>query len=61
MLLCRLGGLLDSPKKVMEIARLEEIPVVSEGMCSTGVMTFSLVDQDSKKKLEEWLSRRAVL
>jgi hypothetical protein len=61
MLLFRLGGLLDSPEKVMEIAGLNELPVVSEGMGSTGIMKYCLVNQDSKKKLEEWLSQRAVL
>jgi hypothetical protein len=61
MLLFRLGGLLDSPDKVREIAGLDELPVVIEGTGSMGVVRFCLVNQDSKKKLQEWFSQRAVL
>lgn len=61
MLLFRLGGLLDSPEKVKEIAGLDKLPVVREGVSEIGVVKFCVVDKDVQKKLEEWLAQRAVL
>jgi hypothetical protein len=61
MLLFRLGGLLDSPEKVKEIAELEGLPVVKEGMSEMGVVKFCVVDKEAQKKLEEWLAQKAVL
>jgi hypothetical protein len=61
MLLFRLGGLLDSPEKVREIAGLEELPVIKEGVSEMGVVKFCVVDKEVQRKLEEWLAQRAVL
>ncbi|OAK95010.1 hypothetical protein IQ06DRAFT_284998 [Phaeosphaeriaceae sp. SRC1lsM3a] len=61
MLLFRLGGLLDSPEKVKEIAGLEDLPVVREGWSEMGVVKFCVVDKDAQRKLEEWLAQKAVL
>lgn len=61
MLLFRLGGLLDSPEKVKEIAGLSELPVVREGMSEMGIVEFCVVDLEVQKKLEEWLAQKAVL
>jgi len=61
MLLFRLGGLLDTPEKVKEIAGLEELPMVKEGMSELGTVKFCVVDKYVQKNLEEWLAQRAVL
>ncbi|KAH7085440.1 hypothetical protein BKA63DRAFT_18055 [Paraphoma chrysanthemicola] len=61
MLLFRLGGLLDSPEKVKEIAVLEEPPIVREGTNERGSVKFCVVDKETQHKLEEWLAQRAVL
>lgn len=61
MLLFRLGGLLDTPEKVKEIAGLDELPIMKEGMSEMGVFNFCVVDKDAQKKLKEWLAQRAVL
>jgi hypothetical protein len=61
MLLFRLGGLLDSAEKVKEIAGLDELPVVREGMSEMGIVNFCVVDRDVQKRLEEWLAQKAVL
>jgi hypothetical protein len=61
LLLFRLGGLLDSAEKVKEIAGMEELPVTKDGTNETGIVKFCLVDEGSKKKLEDWLVQRAVL
>jgi hypothetical protein len=61
MLLFRLGGLLDTPEKVKEIAGLDELPIMKEGISEMGVVKFCVVDKDAQKKLEEWLAQRAVL
>jgi hypothetical protein len=61
MLLFRLGGLLDSPEKVKEIAGLEELPVVKEGRSEMGVVKFRVVGKEVQQKLEEWLAQKAVL
>lgn len=37
MFLFRLGGLLDSPEKVKDVAGLEELPVVKEGWSAMGM------------------------
>jgi hypothetical protein len=61
MMLFRLGGPLDSPEKVKEIAGLNELPVVRKGWSEMGMMKFCVVDLNVQKKLEEWLAQRAVL
>jgi hypothetical protein len=61
MLLFRMGGLLDSPEKVKEIAGLDELPVVKEGMNEMGPVKFCIVDKEVLQKLEEWLAQKAVL
>jgi hypothetical protein len=61
MMLFRLGGPLDSPEKVKEIAGLNELPVVRKGWSEMGMMKFCAVDLNVQKKLEEWLAQRAVL
>ena len=61
MLLFRLGGLLDTPEKVKEIAGLDETPMVRDGMSEMGIVQFCVVDKEAQKKLEEWLAQRAVL
>jgi hypothetical protein len=61
MLLFRLGGLLDSPEKVKEIAGLDELPVVKEGRNEMGSVKFCVVDKEVQQKLEEWLAQKAVL
>ncbi|KAF1920590.1 hypothetical protein BDU57DRAFT_544270 [Ampelomyces quisqualis] len=59
--LFRLGGLLDSAEKVKEIAGLEELPVVREGVNEMGPVKFCVVEREAQDKLEEWLKQRAVL
>lgn len=61
MLLFRLGGLLGTPEKVKEVVGLEEPPAVQEGWSERGPVRFVVVDEDAKKKLEEWLTQQAVL
>ncbi|KAL1594898.1 hypothetical protein SLS59_008448 [Nothophoma quercina] len=61
VLLFRLGGLLDSAKKVQEIAELDEPPVEQQGWSERGPVTFVMVDEATKKKLEEWLTQQSVL
>jgi hypothetical protein len=60
-MLFRLGGLLDSPEKVKDIAGLDELPMVREGMSEMGLVRFCVVNLEVQKKLEEWLAQRAVL
>lgn len=61
MCLFRLGGLLDSPEKVKEIAGLEEVPVVREGVNEMELVKFCVVGKEVQGRLEEWLRQRAVL
>jgi hypothetical protein len=61
MLLFRLGGLLDTSEKVKEIAGLDELPIMKEGMSELGIVKFCVVDKNARKKLGEWLAQRAVL
>jgi hypothetical protein len=61
MLLFRLGGLLDTPEKIKDIAGLEELPVVKEGMSEMGPLRFCVVDKEVQRKLEGWLAQKAVL
>lgn len=61
VLLFRLGGLLNSPNKVQEVAGLEEPPVVQEGFSERGPVKFVMVDEKAKKKLEDWLLQQSVL
>lgn len=61
MLLFRLGGLLDTPEKVQEVAGLDEVPKVVQGMNEMGLAKFCYVDKEAQKKLEEWLVQQAVL
>jgi hypothetical protein len=46
---------------VKEIAGLDELPVVREGMSERGTVKFCVVDMETQKKLEEWLAQKAVL
>jgi hypothetical protein len=57
MLLFRLRGLLDSAEKVKDIAGLEEVPIVREGMSEMGVVKFCVVDRDVQKRLEKRLEK----
>lgn len=59
--LIRLGGLLDSAEKVMEVAGLEDVPDVTEGMNEMGVARFCMVDEEAKKRIEEWVEQQQVL
>lgn len=61
MLLFRLGGLLNSPEKVQEIAGLEEPPVIQDGWSERGPVKFVMVDEKAKKKLEAWFTQESVL
>ena len=61
MLLFRLGGLLDTPEKVQQVAGLEHLPAVRDGMNENGMVRFCAVDKAAQKKLEEWLTQQAVL
>lgn len=61
LLLFPLRGLLGSPEKVKEVAKLEKLPQVREGMGSMGVIKFCLVDKAAAKKLEEWVVQKGVL
>ncbi|CAO2656393.1 Nn.00g051960.m01.CDS01 [Neocucurbitaria sp. VM-36] len=61
MYLFRLGGLLKTPGKVKEVADLEELPVIREGMNEKEIVTFCVVNKDTQKKLEEWLTQQSVL
>ncbi|KAF1843986.1 uncharacterized protein K460DRAFT_408302 [Cucurbitaria berberidis CBS 394.84] len=61
MLLFRLGGLLSTPEKVKEVAGLEELPVVREGMSEMEMVKFCAVDKEAQKKLEDWLTQQSVL
>lgn len=61
MFLFRLGGLLDTSEKVKEVAGLEELPSVREGMNEMGMVKFCVVNKDAQKKLEDWMTQQAVL
>ncbi|KAF2641221.1 hypothetical protein P280DRAFT_542367 [Massarina eburnea CBS 473.64] len=57
----KLGGLLDSPEKVKELAGLEELPKVVVGMGTTGPVKFCLVNKKTQKRLQKWLVQQTVL
>lgn len=59
--LFRLGGLLDTPEKIKEIAGLDEDPKVVNGFSETGLVKFCYVDKEAQKKLGEWLTLQSVL
>jgi hypothetical protein len=59
--LFRLGGLLDTPEKVQEIAGLDKVPRVVTGIGETSLAKFCYVDKEAQKKLEEWLTQQSVL
>jgi hypothetical protein len=61
MLLFRLGGLLDTVEKVKEVAGLEQLPIVREGMSAMGVVKFCVVDREVQRRPEEWLTQQAIL
>jgi hypothetical protein len=50
MLLFQLQGLLDSAEKVKEVAGLEELPVVKEGVGEMGVVKFCVVDREVQRR-----------
>lgn len=55
--LFRLGGVLGSKKKIMDIAGLKEEPKVVEGQSEMGVATFCVVDEEAKAKIEKYLAQ----
>jgi hypothetical protein len=59
--LIRLGGLLDSAEKVKEVAGLEEVPDVTEGQNDMGIANFCMVDEEAKKKIEQWVEQQRAL
>ncbi|KAF2788390.1 hypothetical protein K505DRAFT_353236 [Melanomma pulvis-pyrius CBS 109.77] len=59
--LFRLGGLLNTPEKIKQIAGLDEDPKVVNGISETGLVKFCYVDKQAQKKLEEWLTLQSVL
>ena len=59
--LFRLGGLLDTPEKVKEIARLDDVPKTVSGLSEMGLARFCYVDMEAQKKLEQWLTQQSVL
>lgn len=61
VLLFRLGGLLDTPEKVKEVAGLKELPIIRDGMSEMGMVKFCVVDKETQKKLEDWLTQQSVL
>ena len=61
MFLFRLGGLLDSPEKVKDIAGLKELPLVRKAWSERGMVDFCVVDKEVQQNLEEWLAQKAVL
>jgi len=54
--LFRLGGLLNTPKKVQEITRIDKVPGVVTRIGETSLAKFCYVDKEAQKKLEEWLT-----
>lgn len=60
MFVIRLGGLLSTAEKVKEVAGLEEMPKVVNGMSEMGMASFCLVDGKAKKAIDEWLAQAQV-
>lgn len=61
LLLFPLIGLLDSPEKVKEAAGLGGIPKMLHGENDMGMVRMCLVEKETYKKLEDWLTQRTVL
>jgi len=61
MVLIRLGGLLGSKEKVREIAGLDEDPKVVDGKSEMGKASFCVVDEEAKRKIDEWLAQAPVV
>lgn len=59
--LFRLGGLLESKEKVKEIAGLDELPKVTQGMGEFGMADFVWVDDEARDKIETWLGLQQVV
>lgn len=57
----RLGGLLESVEKVMEITGLEHRPKVIMAQGENGQTELCAVDGNAKKRIEEWLKYKSVL
>lgn len=57
----RLGGRLDSAETVKEVAGLDQLPEVREGVNDVGAVKFCVIDQEVQQKLEQWLTQQAVL
>ena len=55
--LFRLGGMLGSKEKVMEVAGLEVEPQVVEGQSEMGVALFCMIDEEAKGKIEKYLAQ----
>lgn len=51
----RLGGLLSSAEKVMEVAGLKGKPPVLKGETAVGEAEFCCVEVEARKRTEEWL------
>ena len=57
----RLGGVLDSAEKVMEISGLKELPKVTSGENERGNVQLCWVDDEGKKKIEEYMQQKMIL
>jgi hypothetical protein len=59
IVLVRLGGLLDTPQKIQEIAGLSEPPPVEEGESDmSGSTRFCMVSEETKRKIDEYLAQQ---
>lgn len=61
MFLFKLGGLLGDVQKVKEVAGLDETPKVVQGQGEMGMTNFCIVDEQAKKKIDEWLAQAQVV
>ncbi|KAF2470312.1 uncharacterized protein BDR25DRAFT_225704 [Lindgomyces ingoldianus] len=60
MTMFRLGGLLDTAKKVQEVAGLETTPSVVQGISHRGPAEFCCVDKDAFKNIEAYLAQQLI-
>jgi hypothetical protein len=61
MFLFKLGGLLGDVQKVKEVAGLDETPEVVQGQGEMGMTNLCIVDEEVKKKINEWLAQVQVV
>jgi hypothetical protein len=59
--LIRLGGWLDSPEKVKEVAWLDEPPSFTEGQNDLDIANVCMVDEETKKRIELWTGQQQAL